>query len=93
MSIGKKRREFMRAKILANDLVAIVEDAKRGDFDLAVAILTLKGSTPVGAMSDTHLQREWKEGEYDGPNKDAYIRGTETFKSNQFIRELWEGKL
>lgn len=85
-----RRREFMRCRLLAYDLISILEDAENGRFDYALSLMLLEGTRPVGLFSDEDLQVEWKEGGYAGVDKARYVQDSRPYQVHAFIRQLWD---
>jgi hypothetical protein len=88
VKLNAKRRGKMLARIMAYDLVSILDDADKGDLSYLVSWLTGDGLTQYKNMSNEDLLQEWREGEYEGETKKAIV-GSSRWYQHPFIRQLW----
>jgi hypothetical protein len=76
-----------RDRIIAYDIISIVEDAHDGKYDYLCQMLTGNGTSPALKWPAQVVLDEWIDGDYDDPDgKEFFVKDSGCYP---LVKDLW----
>ena len=98
--MSPKTREALISKILAYDLVSVLDDADKGDLLFLEQYITGDGISQLDSLTGEELRGEFDEGDYDGPVKQKILKASRHYDNprvQSLLKNLtrngaWDGR-